>query len=366
VILPEETYWPTLDAPWNNTHVNKSRVWVNLTLGPDQFYQWWHDGLNGSEYVIENGSVSVPIDLNVGENILIYHLDALEKTFVYELVVELDQTAPELVVESPQEGYATYHSIANVDGFCEYGLMVFVNVSGIISQGNCTEVGTFSIAANLPVIEGEWYLITFQVDLAGNRAVDIRTITTDKTAPSANVIWSQTECDRKPTAPAWGTPDDADCFVKVDLSILSQDVVEWSIVVQNGEVDVFSQSGTGNDFDGMQPESFDAQGVPGDWSATVDLIDAAGNRQRLEINTNLNAPEATIGEQLKTPGSLHNLATIGIFALLLYVLQNMRMRKPPESESWGVEPSSDIHEADTLFEDDVVVSHEEATLSNTE
>jgi len=366
VILPEETYWPTLDAPWNNTHVNKSRVWVNLTLGPDQFYQWWHDGLNGSEYVIENGSVSVPIDLNVGENILIYHLDALEKTFVYELVVELDQTAPELVVESPQEGYATYHSIANVNGFCEYGLMVFVNVSGIISQGNCTEVGTFSIAANLPVIEGEWYLITFQVDLAGNRAVDIRTITTDKTAPSANVIWSQTECDRKPTAPAWGTPDDADCFVKVDLSILSQDVVEWSIVVQNGEVDVFSQSGTGNDFDGMQPESFDAQGVPGDWSATVDLIDAAGNRQRLEINTNLNAPEATIGEQLKTPGSLHNLATIGIFALLLYVLQNMRMRKPPESESWGVEPSSDIHEADTLFEDDVVVSHEEATLSNTE
>ena len=116
----------------------------------------------------------------------------------------------------------------------------------------------------------------------------------------------------------------------------------------------------------MQPENFATEGIPGEWSATVDLIDAAGNRQRLEINTNLNAPEATVGEQLKTPGSLHNLATIGIFALLLYVLQNMRMRKPPESESWGVEQSSDIHEADSLFEDDVVVSHEEATLSNTE
>ena len=136
--------------------------------------------------------------------------------------------------------------------------------------------------------------------------------------------------------------------------------------MQNAGLDVFTQAGTGNDFDGMQPESFSAQGIPGEWSATVDLIDAAGNRQRFEINTNLNAPEATVGEQLKTPGSLHNLAALSTFAILLYLMQNMRMRKPPESESWGVEQSSDIHEADTLFEDDVVVSHEESTLSNTE
>ena len=209
-------------------------------------------------------------------------------------------------------------------------------------------------------------MVTYQIDLAGNRAVDIQSIITDKTAPSANVIWSQTECDRQPTAPAWGTPADADCFVTAALSILSQDVVEWSIILKNSDMDVFSQAGKGSDFDGMQPESFSAQGVPGEWLATVELIDAAGNRQRLEISTNLNAPEATVGEQLKTPGSLHNLAAIGIFAILLYVMQNMRARKPTDSESWAVEQSGNIHEADSMFEDDVVVSHEEATPSNTE
>gem|GEM_PF-6977833 len=366
VTLPEETYWPTLDAPWNNTHVNASRVWTHLTLGPDQLYEWWHDGMNGTVYAIENGSVSIPIDLNVGENHLVFHLQALEKTFVYELVVVLDQEPPLLIVESPVDGYATYHSIANVEGQCEYGLTVFINISGLVSQGDCTESGTFSIESSLPIIEGEWYMVTYQIDLAGNRAVDIRSIITDKTAPSANVIWSQTECDRQPTAPAWGTPADADCFVTADLSILSQDVVEWSIILKNSDVDVFSQTGKGSDFDGMQPESFSAQGVPGEWLATVELIDAAGNRQRLEISTNLNAPEATVGEQLKTPGSLHNLAAIGIFAILLYVLQNMKGRKPTDSESWDVEQSGNIHEADSMFEDDVVVSHEEATPSNTE
>ena len=366
VTLPEETYWPSLDAPWNNTHVNTSRVWAQLTLGPDQLYEWWHDGINGTVYEIENGSVVIPIDLNTGENHLLFHLEALEKTFVYELTVVLDQEPPLLMVLSPEDGYATYRSIANVEGQCEYGLLVYINISGLVSQGNCTEEGTFSIESSLPIIEGDWYLVTYQIDLAGNRAVDIRTIITDKTAPSANVIWNQTECDRRPTAPAWGTPSDADCFVTADLSILSQDVVEWSIVLQNAEVDVFSQSGTGSEFDGMQPESFSAQGIPGEWAATVELIDAAGNRQRLQISTNLNAPEATVGEQLKTPGSLHNLAAVGIFVMLLIVMQNMRTRKPPESESWGVDQSNEIHDADSMFEDDVVVSHEEATPSNTE
>ena len=89
--LPEETYWPTLHAPWNNTHVNTSRVWTNLTLGPDQLFSWWHDGDNGTPYAIDDGQVSVPLDLQLGENNFVFHLEALEKTFVYELVVLLDQ-----------------------------------------------------------------------------------------------------------------------------------------------------------------------------------------------------------------------------------------------------------------------------------
>jgi len=369
VILPEENYWPTLAAPWNNTHVNTSRVWVDITLGPNQTYEWWHEGLNGTIYPVDNGIVTVPIDLNTGDNMLRFHLAALEKTFVFELVVNLDQTPPELVVEKPAEGYSTYHSIAKVEGGCEPGLTVFINISGLISQGDCNEESRFSIEASLPIIEGDWYMVTVQSDLAGNRVVDVRSITTDKTAPNANLIWSQTECNRQPTAPVWGTPDAADCFVTADLSIFSEDVVEWNIILQNGETDVFSQSGHGDDFQGIQPESFSAEGNPGLWTATVELIDAAGNRQRHSITTNLDAPEATTGEQLKTPGSIQNLAAIMSIGILLYVLQMLRVRRPGNGNPWASNSEqypTEAIDAASMFEDDVVVTHEESTPSNTE
>ena len=105
VHLPEETYWPTLDAPWNASHVNTTRVWAELTLGPDQSYQWWHNHSSGSvdaiQYEVVNGTVLIPIDLSLGLNEFSFHLEALERTFVYELNVFLDLEAPELIVESP-------------------------------------------------------------------------------------------------------------------------------------------------------------------------------------------------------------------------------------------------------------------------
>ena len=372
VILPEENYWPSLVAPWNNSHVNTSQVMAHITLGPDQAYEWWHDGNNGTIFTVENGSVSVPIDLNVGENILLFHLEALEKIFVFELVVTLDKIPPELSVEKPLDGHSTYHSIASVEGSCEQGLDVFINISGLISQGDCDENSRFAIDVNLPITEGEWFMVTVQRDLAGNSAADVRTIITDKSAPNANLIWSQTDCNRRPTAPVWGTPDAADCFVTVDISVFSEDVVEWNILIQNGDLDVFSQSGDGDDFQGIQPESFYAEGNPGEWVTTVELIDAAGNRQRLVISTNLDSPEATTGEQLKTPGSFQNLAAILCLSILLFVLQMLRGRRPGNGNPWvSTSPSTnqfqtDHVDTDSMFEDDVVVTHEESTPSNTE
>jgi len=354
-ILPEDTYWPTLDAPWNGTHVNTSRVWADLTLGPDQIFSWWHEEDNGTMYAIDDGHVSVPIDLQIGENNFVFHLNALEKTFVYELVVILDQTPPDLDVNSPEDGHSTYRSIANVTGSCEVGLAVYINVSGLISQDDCNDDGSFTIAANLPILEGEWQMVTHQTDLAGNTISDSRTIITDKTAPSANLIWNETNCERQPTAPVWGIPKAADCNISLKLSILSDDVIDWSLVIQNRDVDVFSQSGDESDFDGLEPQTFSADGGPGGWTATVELIDAAGNRQRVQITSNLDAPEATIGEQLKTPGSLENLVAFTIIAVLLYVLQMMNVRKPGNGDQWDSINSSEILESDSMFEDDVVV-----------
>ena len=370
VHLPEETYWPTLNAPWNATHVNTTRVWVELTLGPDQSYQWWHNHTSGTfeagQFEIVNGTVLIPIDLGLGLNEFVFHLDALERTFVYELDVFLDVVAPELVVNNPQDGYATFQSIVNVEGFCEVDLQVYVNVSGLYSQADCNIDGTFQIEAILPLLEGNWPMVTHQVDLAGNRMIDARLITVDQTAPSANLVWNTTECERQPTAPAWGTPRPADCEVSVDLSILSEDVSAWSIVLSNNDVDVFNLQGSGAEFVGLQPQTFTAEGGVGTWTATVELTDAAGNRQRFVISIELNAAEATIGEQLKTPGSLHNLGGLTLVVVLFAVLQSFRRKNQQRDGPWGGSNLGQIVQGDALFEDDEVVSTMESTPSNTD
>ena len=82
----------------------------------------------------------------------------------------------------------------------------------------------------------------------------------------------------------------------------------------------------GSEFEGLQPQTYIAGGGVGTWTATVELTDAAGNHQRFVINTDLSAAEATIGEQLKMPGSLHNLGAIAFVVILLGAIRSLRER----------------------------------------
>ena len=374
VLLPEDIYRPTVHAPWNGTHVNTSVVWAELTLGPDQLFEWWHDGENGSTFIIENGSVSVPINLNTGENILLFHLGALEKTFVYELSVFLDATPPQLSVSSPQDGFSTYRSTVLSEGFCENNLTVYVDISGLQSHQECNSNGTYSIVVSLPISEGIWSMETHQIDLAGNFVVDTRIIETDSTAPNANMVWNQTTCNREPTAPIWRDSASADCTLSIDLSILSDDLEVWSILIQNGGFDVINQSGYGSDFRGSEPLTLAFEGNPGSWTSTLEMVDAAGNRQRLQITTQLDAPEATTGEQLKTPGSFHNIVALVIIVIFLFTVQiTVKGRKSGDNNSWDSvwnnsdkDLSSDLSRAEFTLEDDEVVTNVESTPSNTE
>ena len=59
--------------------------------------------------------------------------------------------------------------------------------------------------------------------------------------------------------------------------------------------------------------------------------------------------------------------------IVLYVLQMLRVRKPGNGDPWGATWSSTSNQyqaegidTDSIFEDDVVVSNEESTISNTE
>ena len=147
----------------------------------------------------------------------------------------------------------------------------------------------------------------------------------------------------------------AECVTSVDLSILSQDVVAWSIVISNNDIDALVEYGDGADFDGLQPQTFVAEGGIGTWVTTVELTDAAGNRQRFVISTDLNAAEATIGEQLKTPGSLHNLSGIALVVILLAVLQSFRKRNQTHDDPWEESNLEHLVQGNRLFGNDEVV-----------
>jgi hypothetical protein len=144
--------------------------------------------------------------------------------------------------------------------------------------------------------------------------------------------------------------------------ILSEDVVSWSIVIQEGSTDAFSDGGSEPD---QRSNIFSAEGGPGEWTVIVDLTDVAGNRQQMRLSTDLSAPEATVGEQVSTPGSLHNLAALSAFIFFLLVLRGFKGKAASDDDPWSTLEVSEIIDAEyeNEFEDE---PHEAAASSNDE
>jgi len=319
-LLPAETYLPDLSAPWNSTHVNTPRVFVDLTLGPNQIYAWWHtaggiNNSNGSIYSVSGGRVVQPIDLVEGENHLLFHLQALDLMFVYRLMVTLDTDTPGVTIDSPEYGTATYRDRIAVEGSCEYGLNVSIVVDSIVTSAACRPDGTYDIWAMLPNDSGEYILTTSQTDLANNTGSASIMVEVDHSAPAALMRWRDTDCTRTPARAFWATPLEADCTMGVEVVLLDDDIVFWSLtMLRNGE-SVLSQSGTSPDNIG-ESQIYSSKTGPGDWRVTLEVEDAAGNRQQLTLAETVVAPEATVGEEIRTLGSVLNLALLSAMILI--------------------------------------------------
>ena len=369
VWLPPETYWPTLNALWNATHVNSSRVEATLTLGPGQSYAWWHDGANGSHHAVADGQVVVPIDLHDGPNALTFHLEALERTFVFDLVVTHDAETPHLTVSRPADIVHTYRDTVAVEGDCEPGLPVIIDVGGVRTTGPCKPSGSYDIWAEVPDLERRWTMRVSQTDLAQNTAAVERTVVVDVTSPSARLSWNETACDRTPAVAMWSEPLPADCRLSIDIAFLSEDIAGWELSLARSEAQVWSDAGA------LPSPSYTSSvhaDVPGAYVATLTLTDHAGNRQVLTIFHDLVAPEASVGERLTTFGALENLSA-AVFLLLVLTTAQMVRRRPEADNPWSGEDVDAIIGGDELFEeadaseatgDDIVVPDEEAISSN--
>ncbi|MEE2812176.1 MAG: S8 family serine peptidase [Candidatus Thermoplasmatota archaeon] len=377
IVLPEETYWPTLIAPWNGTHVSTPAVSANVFLGPDQSYKWWHtasglNNVNGTMYPLTNGTTEVPINLVEGENHIIFQLEALEKIFVYELFVTLDTHSPILSVAGPINGTATYRDGITVYGDCEPLLQVVIDVDGIMTEDDCRPDGSYEIWAELPNPEGKWLMTTSQTDLAGNSMQDVRSVIVDRTAPSATLRWIMIDCDREPTAPVWSTAGLADCMAQIEFSPLSDDIVAMQLNVQSGDSQILEHSLGGNDL--QEPVIFNASGSAGIWTIYVLMEDAAGNKQLIESTETFVAPEATLTERLSTIGTMENIATI-LVILILILLYNSRSKNTVNDNPWTdleiekIEQSSQEY-IETEFDfgegEGLESTHNESTSSNTD
>ena len=70
-----------------------------------------------------------------------------------------------------------------------------------------------------------------------------------------------------------------------------------------------------------------------DGNGRVDLC--CGQSPTIRNQHRSQCSEVTIGEQLKTPGSLHNLSGIALIGILLSVLQPLRKRNQTQDDPWG-------------------------------
>jgi hypothetical protein len=335
-VLPYETYLPDLSAPWNSTHVNTTRVFADLTLGPSQTYAWWHtatglNNSNGSLYAVSDGGVSQPIDLVEGENSLLFHLQALDLMFVYRLQVTLDTGTPIVSIDSPAYGTATYRDRIAVEGECEYRLNVSIEVDGIVTDAPCRPAGTYEIWAMLPHASNQYILTTSQTDLANNTGSASIMVEVDHSAPAALMRWQDTDCGRIPSNAIWAPPLEAECTMGVEVVLLDDDIVSWSLALQRNGETIFVENGSAPDNPG-ESRIYSTNTGPGEWIATLEVEDAAGNRQHLTLAETMIAPEATVGEEIRTLGSVLNLAMLSALILIGFAWRAFSRRQDEDGQ----------------------------------
>ncbi|MCF6409257.1 S8 family serine peptidase [Pseudalkalibacillus salsuginis] len=159
---------PVITSPADGTHTNDEKVTVEGQSAPGVDI---HLENNGEETAVvatnEDGTFSADITLVGGENVLI--ATAVNERGMTDpsepVTVILDQTKPELTIESPEDGTKTNRMAVNVTGNVDDEYLDWVKVNG--QRATVNEDGSYSHRILLD--EGENVIKVVAKDLAGNR-----------------------------------------------------------------------------------------------------------------------------------------------------------------------------------------------------
>jgi subtilisin family serine protease len=358
--LNESLYEPTVEALWNNSVVNTTSVSLQLTRGPLQGARLFLiSGNNTSNIFMPVNEMfnieilSISFDLTEGENRFTLEVDALERVYVFELLVTLDTIAPNLTITRPMEGTSTFAARMNIEGACQPDLVVVIEVGGINSSAICRPTGLYEIGIELPNGDGLHIVIVTSKDVAGNKALVSRLFRIDSDAPNALLQWMEVSCPTGLSASLIGDVEVEPCSIRAELMIEEDDVVKWSAELSRDGVTISTVEGDGPT-DSPVFVTCDLTGqdcVPGKWAIDLWLEDAAGNRQLQKIEFDLSQPNPTLFESAVEPGSTMNIGLI-LAVLLLVLLTTIMMRRRGE-EVLSSEDIKQIHDSVWSEFDDV-------------
>ena len=334
--LNESIYEPIVEAIWNNSVVNSTGVSFKLTRGPLQGARLSLLSSNNSNNILMPVNemygvevLSIGLDLTEGENRFRLEVDALERVYVFELLVTLDTISPNLTITKPIEDTSTFATRMNIEGTCEADLMVVVEIGEINSSAICRPTGLYEIGVELAHGDGLHAVIVRSIDSAGNSAIVSRLLRIDSDAPNALLQWMEVECPIGVSGRLIGEVAVEPCRIRAELMIEEADVVKWSAELSRDGSLISTAEGDGPT-DSPIFVACDLTGqecVPGKWSIDLWLEDAAGNRQLQKVEFDLSQPNPTLFESAVDPGSKMNIGLIITIMFLVFLTMIMMRRR---------------------------------------
>ncbi|MFD1173866.1 S8 family serine peptidase [Oceanobacillus picturae] len=176
-----EAETPVITSPAEDLITNEAEITVEGTASPTTTVQLLNNGEEvGSAEIGEEGSFAIDAELTEGENELtaVSLLDGTEIGESEPVVVTLDTEAPELTIDSPEDGDKSNRETVTVEGTVSDANLDFVEVNG---QSAAVEDGTYSKRILLDNGENEIEVIAH--DLAGNTTSETVTIDVKYDAP---------------------------------------------------------------------------------------------------------------------------------------------------------------------------------------
>ncbi|MFD2628969.1 S8 family serine peptidase [Oceanobacillus kapialis] len=176
-----EAETPVITSPAEDLITNESEITVEGTASPTTTVQLLNNGEEvGSAEIGEEGTFAIDAELTEGENELtaVSLLDGTEIGESEPVVVTLDTEAPELTIDSPEDGDKTNRETVTVEGTVNDANLDFVEVNG---QEAAVEDGSYSKRILLDNGENEIEVVAH--DLAGNTTSETVTIDVKYDAP---------------------------------------------------------------------------------------------------------------------------------------------------------------------------------------